>query len=347
MIELQNEQLELVRPLFRDLDFNLSIFAVIEGTVQGKIWVDNPLHPQTAFAITPEAQYVAGNPYSSDFNRALAAWYSRRPHVELIYSSPDWETQFTTLLAGKFARKSPRLHYSFKALKMPHWKESIPSGFSINPVDREFMGRTHLKNFGEISSRTEDWGSVDNFLEKGFGICLLHGDAIISRCIADNVSGAACEVGIGTAEGYRRRGFAALTLAATVEYCLSQGLTRIGWHCLENNTGSWKTAEKIGFERTRRYPHYHNGFPAENPSDLSPEEWLSHAEFYSRAFKELGKQSGQHCFVAAVCWALGGVDENAIDYLDALSHIWWTDKEGKLPAWVSDHWAFKNLHLKG
>ena len=344
MIELQGRKLELARPLFHDLEFNLSIFAVIEGTVQGKIWVDNPSRPKTAFAVTPEAQYIAGNPHNSDFNRDLAAWYARRPHVELIYDSPAWEAQFDSLLAGKFARKFPRHYYSLKSPKLPHWKELVPAGFAIHQVDREFLDRTLLKNFVEISSRTEDWGSVDNFLENGFGFCMLHEDTIVSRCIADNVSGGACEVGIGTAEGHRRKGFAALTLAATVEYCLSVGQTRIGWHCLENNIGSWKTAEKAGFELTRRYPHYQNGFPAENPGDLSPAEWLAHAEFYSHAFEELGRQNGQHCFLAAVCWAIGGEQEKAIEYLDALSHIWWEDEEGNLPGWVLEHWAFNNLH---
>jgi RimJ/RimL family protein N-acetyltransferase len=346
MIELQGRQLELARPLFHALDFNLSIFAVIDGTVQGNIWVDNLSSPKTAFAITPEAQYLAGDPHNSNFNRTLTAWYASRPHVELIYDSPAWEAQFDSLLAGKFARKSPRLYYSFKTPHMSHWRESLPAGFAMLPVDREFLDRTHLKNVEEVSSRTEDWGPVDNFLEKGFGFCLVHEDAIVSRCIADNVSVPACEVGIGTAEGYRRKGFAALTLAATVEYCLSAGLIRIGWHCLENNTGSWKTAEKVGFELTRRYPHYHNGFPAENPGDLSIEEWLEHAEFHSRAFEELGRRSGQHCFIAAACWALGSEDEKAIDYLDALSQIWWEGKAGNLPAWVSGHWAFKNLRSR-
>jgi len=346
MIELHNDQFEIVRPLFRDLEFNLSIFAVIEGAVQGKIWVDNPSHPKTAFAVTPEAQYIAGDPHNPDFNRGLKAWYARRPHVELIYDSPDWEAQFDSLLAGKFARKFPCLYYSLKTPKIPHWKELIPAGFAMLQVDREFLNRTHLKNFAEVSDRMEDWGSVDNFLEKGFGFCLLHGDAIVSRCIADNASRAACEVGIGTHDGYRRQGFAALTLAATVEYCLSNGLTRIGWHCLENNVGSWKTAEKAGFELTRRYPHYHNGFPAENRGDLSPAEWLAHAEFYSHGFEQTRRRSGQLCFIAAVCWALGGEEEKAIDYLRALSKIWWEDKEGNLPGWVLEDWAFNNLHQR-
>jgi RimJ/RimL family protein N-acetyltransferase len=347
MIELQGKQLEFARPLFQDLDYHLSIFAVIEGTVQGKIWVDSKSHPRTAFALTPEAQYLAGDPLNPAFNRAIGDWYARRAHVELIYDSPCWEAQFDDLLAGKFARKFPRLHYLLKTPKMPNWKELIPADFVMFQVDREFLKRTYLKNFGEVSSRTEDWGYVDNFVEKGFGFCLLHDDdTIVSRCIADNVSGAACEVGIGTDADYRRQGFAALTLAATVESCLSKGFTRIGWHCLENNTGSWKTAEKAGFELSNRYPHYHNGFPAENPCDLSLEEWLANAEFYSRAFELSKKAIGQQCFIAAACWAIGGESEKAIDYLQALSHIWWKGNEGHLPKWVLDHWAFQNLDLE-
>jgi len=75
----------------------------------------------------------------------------------------------------------------------------------------------------------------------------------VSWSLADCRSGDACEIGIHTAEPYRRRGLATLTAAATVEYALSNGFSTVGWQCSEDNLGSIGTAEKVGFERERDY----------------------------------------------------------------------------------------------
>ncbi|MBN1148028.1 MAG: GNAT family N-acetyltransferase [Anaerolineales bacterium] len=346
MYELTGKDCEKARPVVRGLDYNLSLLAVIDGMILGHIWVDDLSRPRAVFALTPEAQYLAGDPRRTAFNQALAAWYAQHGHVELIYDSEDWEPQFEYLLAGKYARKLMRRHYVCKQLKLWQWREQLRREFEMRRVDADFLRSDYLENFEQVSCRLEDWGGERGFLEKGLGYCLLHENVIVSHCIADNVSGEACEIGIGTDQRYRRRGLAALTVAAMVEYCLSRGYIQIGWHCLENNIGSWKTAEKVGFELERAYPHCSNGFPAENPADLSAAEWREHAEFHSRALAQLGGRSGQHCYLAAVCWAIGGENERALAYLEALSKLWWEGEEGNLPTWIIGHWAFDNLRAE-
>ena len=76
---------------------------------------------------------------------------------------------------------------------------------------------------------------------------------IVSWSVADCRSGDACEIGLHTAESYRRRGLAANTAAANVEYALSHGFSLAGWQCSEDNLGSIGTAEKVGFELERNY----------------------------------------------------------------------------------------------
>ena len=67
----------------------------------------------------------------------------------------------------------------------------------------------------------------------------------------------AIDVGIITHPAHRRRGLAAVAVATTVEHCLSHGFSTVGWHCNADNVGSWKTAEKVGFERNREYAYYY------------------------------------------------------------------------------------------
>ena len=61
----------------------------------------------------------------------------------------------------------------------------------------------------------DSWG-VEDFLARGVGQCLVHGNTIASWCIGDYAAGHACEIGIHTDERYRRRGLATLAVRATL-----------------------------------------------------------------------------------------------------------------------------------
>jgi RimJ/RimL family protein N-acetyltransferase len=102
-----------------------------------------------------------------------------------------------------------------------------------------------------------NWGSISDFLQKGFGFCTLHGKKAVSWSTTDCASGNRCEIGIYTHEDHRRQGLATLTTAAIVDYALSYGFSSVGWHCEEYNLPSIKTAEKAGFKLERKYIQYY------------------------------------------------------------------------------------------
>ena len=53
----------------------------------------------------------------------------------------------------------------------------------------------------------------------GFGFCLVNKDnRIISWCISDWVTDEKTEIGVGTDENFRRRGYATLVVNATLNY---------------------------------------------------------------------------------------------------------------------------------
>jgi len=59
--------------------------------------------------------------------------------------------------------------------------------------------------------------------------------------------------GIFTLPAFRRQGLGTFAVAATIGTCLDHGFKAVGWHCTADNDGSWKTAARVGFERTREY----------------------------------------------------------------------------------------------
>jgi len=97
---------------------------------------------------------------------------------------------------------------------------------------------------------------MDEQIKRGFGKCLVHGNKVVVWINSDCVSGKECEIGIITTEKYRLKGLGALTAAATVESCLLQGFTSVGWHCEDHNYGSIAVAQKVGFLKERDYVHY-------------------------------------------------------------------------------------------
>ena len=46
---------------------------------------------------------------------------------------------------------------------------------------------------------------------------------------------------------------AAVTAAAAVEHALSDGFRLVGWHCDDDNIGSWRTAKRAGFTHVVDY----------------------------------------------------------------------------------------------
>lgn len=335
---LAPEDYPRVRSLVAPLTAHLSVTAVIEGSVAGEVWVDDAHAPQATFVQTPEGQYLAGNPATPAFQQALSERLLAMPTINVTYSPDAWEATFPALLSGKFARPYARRYYTFRQFLLPDWRARLPAGYEMVRVDQAFLARQDLAQLDDVRERVSSW---TNYARDGFGFCLLYGATIVSHCLADCVSGNRCELGIYTRDDYRRRGLGALTASATVQYCLENRLTCIGWHCLANNRGSQALAEKVGFELADVYVQYANSAVAENPDDLTPAEWQAQAEFFERASEMLSQHARWMAWRAAKARAVVGEHAQALALLHRLA------ESGAMPSrwvgWLQDGWEFASL----
>ena len=258
--KLDETEYEEVRPLFRTLEYHLTSAAVLDGNNPGLVLVDDPTRPQSAFMLSPEGCYLAGRSDNDTFNRALGQAIHERgigdvpvESLWVICATASWEERLATLVAPFQPKKIARRHYVCRALKHD-WRAHLSDGFEVRCLDEAFLklpGLTipdHIKGWME-----NNWGSTADFLQRGFGSVTLCANECVAWSVADCRSGDACEIGIHTAEPYRRRGLATVTAAATVEYAISNGFSTVGWQCSQDNLGSVGTAEKVGFERERDY----------------------------------------------------------------------------------------------
>jgi RimJ/RimL family protein N-acetyltransferase len=259
--ELGHGEHERVAPLFQGLDHQLITAAVLGGANPGRIWVDDVAEPGSAFMASPEGCFLAGYEANDGFNRAvheqIVVPLQNKYGIVVLICHPDaWEAVLDVVVGGQPVVMRDRIHYLLDRPRVD-WKAEVPDGFDVEPIDAALLARTGLYIPEHVTGwMKSNWGSVAGFMANGLGCCTVHGDRIVSWSLADCIVGDACEIGIRTAEEYRRQGLATLTAAATVDACLARGVTAVGWQCDADNWGSRKVAEKVGFVHERNYVHY-------------------------------------------------------------------------------------------
>jgi len=353
MRELQKTDYEKVRPLFEELRWNLVTSAVIEGTSPGRIYLDHVEDSKTAFMCTVEGYYLAGYDNNDEFNislnrlifeRIFAGDTVRKDETDVaIGFHPDsWKEKMPIIFQGRVPLTTTRRHYVCTELKVDHWRDHVPKGFQVQRIDAKFLKTPSLDIPEHVTDWMKtNWGSISDFIERGFGFCMLHDKKVVSWSVADCVSGDACEIGIHTHEDYRRQGLATLTAAAAVDHALSRDFQQVGWHCDEYNPGSIGVAEKVGFKLERKYIQY---YACANEAHHLEETAQAHyrakrykeaiqcyEKFFSTPPEELPEwlreilpqELGTHYFRVALAKAAIGEDTGALKYLEkAVDNGW-------------------------
>jgi GNAT superfamily N-acetyltransferase len=270
MYKLRREHYDRVRPLVELLDIHLALRAIVEGDVDAEIYVDDIRAPHVAFTRTQHRFYLVGTPDNATFNAALRDHLLHDVYPEalaaddimftLYYAPEAWGTTAPDVLRGKDPIPDTRHYYEFQGRDRA-WRHLLPEGFTVRPVDADLLNASSLANLDALREELcSERPSVEAFLEKSFGVCVQHEDALVGWCLSEYNCGERCEVGIATLSDHRRRGLATAMTAALIEEAHARGITRVGWHCWASNAGSIATALKAGFERVAVYPVFFGYF---------------------------------------------------------------------------------------
>ena len=143
-----------------------------------------------------------------------------------------------------------------RELRLPDWRNRIPDGLQLLPVDSRLLGRTDLQNYRAVADWVASWHSTGYFLRHGFGFCLLHGQQIVSLCTSPFVAGRQVELCIRTDPHYRSKGFATTTALAFIEHCLFNDLLP-HWECPWDHVASCALAARLGFANPSDYLVYY------------------------------------------------------------------------------------------
>jgi hypothetical protein len=253
--------------LFAPLDYHLSIAAVLNGVSEGQVWVDDPANPHSALLKCGHRWLLGGDPANSDFNAALQDFFFTTlfPQIQaahgkdrgfLLYIDEPWkEVVPTQVLSGAELRLHARRYLELTLTPdTPRGFEPLPEGLRMVALDRALLTDPTLGKREYLLEETcSERDSVEDFIEKSFGICLLHEHSVAGWCLSEYNLGERCEVGIATDEAFRKRGLATRQGLAFFDLAWQAGIRRIGWHCWATNVASWATALRLGMSKVKDY----------------------------------------------------------------------------------------------
>jgi RimJ/RimL family protein N-acetyltransferase len=357
MNELSWTDFGRAQALFAAFDSCTFFRAVAEGNNPGQIFVDDVAHPRIGLAATLEATLLVGDPSylaGLDVLREFLQQVVFKGQVcfmdtsmTLAVSPAAWVERLPTLIPTH--ELEPLTHDYYHCHKVTFdWRTCVPHGYEVRRIDRSVLDDSGLQ-LDEMLSwwplLETNWHSTADFLEHGAGFCVLHGSQVIARCMADCWAGDHIDLGIVTHPAYRRQGFASLAAAATVEYCLQNGFNTVGWHCLIDNLGSQKTAQKIGFHRaTRSTWYYYMLDPVDHLAELGWYYFKRGAvektvRYYEQVFARREDNPDYYYHLAAAAWARLGKVDQALQHLHRAVEAGWPGVEDtrQSPAFIILH----------
>lgn len=150
--------------------------------------------------------------------------FSDSPEAEEVFrSSPEVQT-------GK------RLFFRYEGGEPDHDPELLPLN---GEMLRAVSGRVIPQSF---------WEKDSDFLQRGKGFCLLREGRPAGWAFSAAVSSTELDIGVETAPSYQRQGLAKRAAGELIRFALETGRRPV-WACAATNTGSRRTAEKLGFVR--------------------------------------------------------------------------------------------------
>lgn len=257
MIELSIEEYANVLPLLKNLTYEpVFAYSVIDQNQSGKVFVDSRVNPTCTLIINSYGQYFLARSrdnecFMNDVVGFLLNDQNHSNYYDLYTSTPDLLFQISERLAGKTVLLH-RSSFTFDLSRFQLLKtfDALPEQFVLEQMD-DMLFDKYKKEMD--SSYDSLWSSAQQFVDRGFGYCILKDDHFASVCNSFFVGRGYADLDIVTVEEYRNQGLATATGTAFIEHCLNQNLLP-NYNCDAGNQRSIQLATKLGFVKNNNYP---------------------------------------------------------------------------------------------
>lgn len=244
MIRIDQNKRRAVSKLFQSYKWNYIKDAVLEGYV-GRVLADDGDTPQVAVLEIPKLQLciLGGTPYHPSARKYIE---NLPKFAGLIFASESWDDLLQEIQAGKFIGM-PRYAFTSEKLDIEHLHKlaaRIPSGFRLAKMDLNLAQQLARERSGFASNHMVNFDSPDDFIQRGFGFCILDGDKIVSAATTFAICTKGIEIQVDTREKQRGKGLATAVSAQLLIYSIQNHLDP-NWDA--ENERSAGLAKKLGY----------------------------------------------------------------------------------------------------
>ncbi|OZI13195.1 GNAT family N-acetyltransferase [Bacillaceae bacterium SAS-127] len=261
--KLQKKNYQRVRALLQTTEQknDLTLNAMINGTNRGTIYVDDIEKPRTAMIdVTGVITMFIGDATNEKFIPPLRDFIDNQlkedtyescggTHFLTVVKEESWEKALLEVISHKDFEIDYEWYYRFDESCFYSLKESykpLPEGYVIRRIDADVISNDPDEVMSDVLK--EFWYSVEDFLEKGFGYCVMKEGRIVSACLSCCVNGKGHEISVETYDDEEQnKGLATSVCAVYLEHCIERGLVP-HWSTLETNIESKQLAKKLGFK---------------------------------------------------------------------------------------------------
>lgn len=253
MISVDKQDRKRLSVFFQDYKWNYIPDAILDG-VMGEAWVDDHSNPSVVVLEIPSLQLFiaageAKHPAARKFLENLPKY------AALIFATEGWEAQLEEIQAGKF-ESILRSVFSSEKLDREHLSQlagQIPDNYQCRQIDLDLAQQLAAEKSRFTEDHLQNFDSPGDFIQRGFGFCILAGDEIVSAATTFAICNKGIEIQINTREEQRRKGLGTIVAAHLMLHSLQRGLDP-NWDAV--NQRSARLAEKLGYTPRGRYPMY-------------------------------------------------------------------------------------------
>ncbi|BFH70393.1 GNAT family N-acetyltransferase [Paenibacillus dendritiformis] len=250
-------------------DSDMMFAGVVAGNNPGHVWADNAINPSTAIVWSSglEGFNFMGSANNTFFNQSIASFIDhdiipflrdkKIDSFEFSVDTDDWYPAIYQFIGNRkidesfqYVYKSNLNNHESLCLNhvVPYQAVEIDQAFALELMNGEMKNADFLLTYiGQY------WGTLDNFLEKGYGYAALTANKeVASLAISSAMYGSTHAIGVETLEDYQRQGLSS-SLVKLLLHKFNEKQIIAWWDCMESNIASQKTAEKAGLCKTHRY----------------------------------------------------------------------------------------------
>lgn len=256
MLKLKPPFSEQVYQVFKPLRHNLAVLSIFKGFTESIVYADSE-SPTWGVTYTNSRIFASGDFMHPDVLKAVQkvvdyGLIAGRAGFVIYYPRSAGRSGIGENIKGVKTYPKTRNYYLLEPREK--YVLSLPEDYRVERISHDLLKMGYVNSDLVQAEMQSERDSVDDFLDKSFGFCVVKDDEISSWCMSEYNVADRFEIGIETHPAHRRKGLAVQAARACINHGLDGEYTSVGWHCWKDNEASNRTASSLGFRHMFEYP---------------------------------------------------------------------------------------------